>query len=219
MFERFVAIRMKTEAKFVEEGYRRGEAMGQAAMQKMCRKLRICTRARITPEWLEETINRSELLLGERPLVVIVDYLGLMRGEGRSRYEQFSNIVEELRIIAKTTRTVILATSQVTRDKKRGTPEITLHDAKESGSIENSSSLVLGSWRDAEDDTALHLRVLKNTKGRVGWNVECDFDGPSLRIKERSGGYPKKKEEESGKLVRVREKIGPEDADWTNRLP
>ena len=217
MFERFVAIRKKVDAKFIEEGYRRGDKMGREMVSLMCQKLRICTRARITPEWLEETINRSELMLGERPLVVIVDYLGLMRGEGRSRYEQFSNIVEELRIIAKTTRTIIIATSQVTRDKKRATPEITMHDAKESGSIENSSSLVLGSWRDAEDDTCLHLRVLKNTKGKTGWNVQCDFDGPTMRITERSGGWPDKdgkKPTISGKLS----KIEPGDENWTSRM-
>lgn len=210
MFERFTAISEKQPAKFIEEGYRRGNRIGRDAMEKVCPKMLVCTQARLTTQRLEEMINRSELRLGERPLVVIVDYLGLMRGEGRSRYEQFSNIVEELRIIAKTTRTVIVATSQVARDKKRSTPELTLHDAKESGSIENSSSLVLGAWRDPDDATCLKLKVLKNTKGTTGYEVECDFDGPTMRITERSGGYPSQKKESREELV----KISGEDAMW-----
>ena len=217
MFERFLAISQKAPAKFIEEGYRRGDQMGRAHMEKVCPRMLVCTQARLTTERLEQMINRSELRLGERPLVVIVDYLGLMRGEGRSRYEQFSNIVEELRIIAKTTRTVIVATSQVARDKKRATPELTLHDAKESGSIENSSSLVLGAWRDTDDATCLKVRVLKNTKGTTGYEVECDFDGPTMRISERSGGYPKAEKKDKGELVRVKAKI--DESDWSDKMP
>jgi len=74
--------------------------------------------------------------------------------------------------------------SQVSRDKER--PEIGLHDAKESGSIENSSGVVIGMWREAKQPSVLKLKVLKNTKGKISGVIECQFLNGSMRIVERS---------------------------------
>lgn len=48
-----------------------------------------------------------------------------------------------------------------------------LTDAKESGSIENSSGLVIGAWRDGDNSERLWLRIMKNTKGRAGRTIPC----------------------------------------------
>jgi hypothetical protein len=48
--------------------------------------------------------------------------------------------------------------------------EVSLCDAKESGSFENSCSVVLGMWKTSKTD--MKCRVLKNTKGLAGNTVQ-----------------------------------------------
>ena len=190
MFERFVAIRMNWKAKKVEEGYRVGDTIGEETLDKMCKHIFVCTESRLTTEKLEEHINRAELKIGERPRVVIIDYIGLIGGAAKSRYERLSNIAEELKVIAKTTRTILIVASQIGRKSESEGPEINLHDGKDSGSIENSSGLVLGAWRSEKDSTVLHLKILKNTRGKPGYIANCNIDGETLRITEQPTQRP-----------------------------
>jgi hypothetical protein len=53
--------------------------------------------------------------------------------------------------------------------------EVTLHDAKESGSFENSCSLILGQWKTSK--TTMRCRVLKDSSGVSGKTVDMDIRG------------------------------------------
>jgi replicative DNA helicase len=119
---------------------------------------------------------------------VIVDYFQLLRGKGKTRYECFSNEAEAAKVAAKRTNTVWILVSQIGRPESDGIHEPQLHDGKETGSIENSSGLVLGAWRDEHDARTMYLRVLKNTKGRAGTKITCLYDGATLRIDEMVKG-------------------------------
>jgi len=140
-----------------------------------------CPESKLTPQQIEEYIRKSELKIGQPPLVVLVDYIGLVSASG-SRYERTSTIAEDLKRIAKATNTVIVMASQVARaDDDR--IDVRLHDAKDSGSIENSSGLVLGAWRTGSGST-LRVKVLKSTKGGGGIEIDCNMDGKTMTIKE-----------------------------------
>jgi replicative DNA helicase len=184
MFERSIAINTGFPCKDVELGYRNGDVLGSDDLRRLDDML-ICTEPKMTTERLEMLINRSELKFGCRPQIVFVDYIGLIQGKGRSRYERLSDTAEELKIIAKATNTILVLASQIHRKGAEDDAEIFLHDAKDSGSIENSSGLVLGAWRSGDGST-MCIKVLKNTKGRSGDIIECNFNGASLRITERS---------------------------------
>lgn len=185
MFERLIATKTGFCCSEVEKGYRAGDTLGKDALE-LTRHLFVCTEGKITSEKLETIINRAELRIGQRPQLVLLDYLQLMGGKGSSRYERMSTIAEEIKVIAKSTRTIIIAASQIHRKQGTDGAEIFLHDAKDSGSIENSSSLVLGVWRDEDDASLIKLKVLKNGKGRSGLVVDCNFDGETMRITERA---------------------------------
>jgi len=58
--------------------------------------------------------------------------------------------------------------------------EVNLHDAKESGSFENSCSLVLGLWKTSR--TGMRCRVLKNSRGLSGNTVEMTIRGGTYII-------------------------------------
>ncbi len=182
MYERLVAMKHGIPCEDVERAYRDNVPITGASEFP---NLYICTEAGLSVDSIEEMINHSELRIGSRPKLVLVDYIGLVGARGASRYDRISNIAERLKTIAKLTRTIIVCASQVHRPED-SEPEVGLHDAKDSGSIENSSGFVLGGWRDPSYKATMWLKILKNTKGSSGKLIECNFDGPTLRITEKA---------------------------------
>jgi hypothetical protein len=76
-----------------------------------------------------------------------------------------SDVCEEARILANRHHLVVILVSQIHRPRDdngraNATREVTLHDAKDSGSFENSCSLILGQWKTSQ--TAMRCRVLKD---------------------------------------------------------
>lgn len=186
LFERFISAKTKFKASEVEYNYSMGDELGVDSLNSYFQNLFICDDATLTLERMESMIIRSELKIGVRPKIVLLDYAQLLQSTGESRYDKASNVAENIKRIAKSTKTIIIMASQRSRPGKDSTVEVGLHDAKESGSLENSSGLVLGTWRDPNDKGLLHLRVLKSTKGGAGIEVLCNFDGERMRITERS---------------------------------
>lgn len=185
LFERNVALKMNMPCAAVEEDYRSPTGgMGEAALAYEFPNLYICPEPRLTLGELEMLICKSELKIGSKPNLVLLDYVQLLQGEG-SRYEKTSNIAEGLKVMAKATQTIVVVASQISRPKEDD-PEVSLNAGKDSGSIENSGGLVIGAWRDAEDRSALILRVLKSSKGGSGFQVTCNFNGETMTITERA---------------------------------
>ena len=196
LFERMVANRSKVPAKEVERGYAMGERVGPRDLEHNFSNIFICDEAMVDVEQIEAIILRSELKLGVRPKVVLVDYVQLVCGKGEDRYEKASHVAESLKRIAKRTRTIIVCASQRSRPSKQDKkPNVSLHDAKESGSLENSAGLVLGIWRDPDDKTLMHVKVLKNTKGTAGLQIPCNFDGERMILTERAMRHDYREEE------------------------
>jgi len=187
MFERMVAFKTKWTGEAIEHGYEKGSAIGPEALGRMFPKLLICNRSGLSLPVVEKYVDKAELKLGERPRLVLLDYVQLIQGSGDSRYERFSQIAEDARQLANRLGVTIVMTSQIKRKSEDSAPEVTKTDAKESGSIENSSSLLLGAWRTTDEfgNDTMFVRVIKNSRGTVGVTIECNWDG-SMRISERS---------------------------------
>jgi 5S rRNA maturation endonuclease (ribonuclease M5) len=180
LFERFVASMSDQTCRFVEEAYRAGDTLSHLLEGKFPNLL-ICTESKLGLKELETYITRSELRFGQRPKLVLVDYIQLMQSQSQNRRERISDIAEGLKVLAKQTQTIIIVTSQVSRPSEEK-PKPTLHSAKESGSIESSCGLLLGAWREGD---ALKIQVLKSTKGGAGLIVTCNFDGARMKITEQ----------------------------------
>lgn len=187
LFERFVQQEQGFTGKEIFESYKYGPPLAFRGVPKVGHIL-WNTQSRMTADELERCINISEVKLGQRPALVLVDYIGLMTSTSKngSRYERVSEVAEQLKVVAKQTETVLVFTSQVARDKHRRDAEVSLHDAKDSGSIENSAGLVLGAWRSGDDGETMNVKILKNTRGQAGRCIECNFHGETMRITERS---------------------------------
>jgi hypothetical protein len=141
-----------------------------------------CTEA-VTLKALESILRRSELKFGRKPNLVLIDYIQLIRGEGKqSRYERFTDIAEGLKYLAKKYNVIIVLASQVNRDKERAFGEMSINDAKDSGAIENSSTLLLGASRNPDKKSEMCLQVLKGSEIGSGLKILCKYDFETLRI-------------------------------------
>lgn len=188
-FERFVSMAEQIPGGEIFTTYKKGETVDWRTARNLDH-ISVCSKSRLTPQDIEKIILQTELKTGHRPKLVLLDYIGLVQGVGKSRYEKISSVAEEMKVIAKSTKTIIVIASQISR-KDDEEPEIFLHDAKDSGSIENSAGLVLGLWRDPQDASCLKVKVLKNTKGKPGAIVNCNFNGLTMTITEKSPIDPK----------------------------
>ncbi len=115
--------------------------------------------------------------------LIIIDYLQLMRGEGRSREEEVSGISRGLKAIAKDLNVPVIALSQLNRkSEERGEKRPQLSDLRESGSLEQDADTVIFLYRasyyglrsvvtdEGELDSAgvMELIISKNRNGGTG---------------------------------------------------
>jgi hypothetical protein len=184
MTERFMSMTHRQSGDVLDRGLRDGVRYDDAKWDHIW----TCPQAKMDLDTVEDYIIKSELKIGTKPALVVLDYIGLMGGASGKRYERMSTIAEGCKVLARSTGTVVCVCSQVRRgeDDTDGTP-VFLNQAKDSGSIENSAQLVVGAWKP--DPDSMTVKILKQTKGTPGTEIDCDFHGPTLTIKERAVGY------------------------------
>jgi 5S rRNA maturation endonuclease (ribonuclease M5) len=181
MAERYTANTNSIDCYRVEDAVKHGVAYDTSAWSHIY----TCTLSHITVEAIENMVRRSSLKTGSHPDLVCIDYIGLISGPESKRYERMSRVAEGLKVLAKACDTVVLVTSQVHRGED--SDKVGLHSAKDSGSIENSSQLVLGAWRPEKD--RMVIKVLKQTKGMTGYETNAHYVGAQMRIEEDSSEW------------------------------
>ena len=103
--------------------------------------------------------------------LLIVDYLGIMGGEGANSYERISNISREMQMLAKKLDSPVLALSQQNRESESdSTPQ--MRHLKDSGSIEQDADQIImlkrmedGAFKNTE---TMEAHVVKNRNGGTG---------------------------------------------------
>jgi replicative DNA helicase len=113
--------------------------------------------------------------------MVVVDYLQLMRGEGRNREQEIASISRGLKAVAKDFKVPVIALSQLSRavETRGGSKVPQLSDLRESGSIEQDADIVCFLYRpeyyeiteDGDGNSTkglLSFVVAKNRNGALG---------------------------------------------------
>lgn len=123
--------------------------------------------------------------------LIIVDYLQLMQGAGRSdgnRVQEVSEISRGLKLIARELNVPVIALSQLSRSVESRSPQIPqLADLRESGSIEQDADIVAFIYREAyynpdtDRQNITDLILAKHRNGPTG-RVELFFHPERLRF-------------------------------------
>jgi replicative DNA helicase len=179
--QRFVA----SQAKIRGEELRRGR-VAEDRWQKI---LTACQTLADAPLWIDDSSDTGvlEVRAKARRLhhqidgglgLIIIDYLQLMRHEGRveNRVEQVSQISRGLKGLARELNVPVIALSQLSRavEQRGGEKKPILSDLRDSGAIEQDADLVMFIYReeyyekDSERPGEADIIVAKHRNGPVG---------------------------------------------------
>lgn len=117
------------------------------------------------------------MILRVRPVLVVIDYLGLLSGDGQTAYEKMSDVSRKTRSIAKTTGVPFLAIHQMNRSAERDKnrpPQMS--DLRDSGQLEQDATQVVFIHRDEQEDRTV-LLFRKNRHGaKPVVRLRADFE-------------------------------------------
>lgn len=127
-------------------------------------------------------------------LMVVVDYLQLMDGDGETRAQALSGIARGLKSLAKQLRCTVLLLSQLNReaDKFNGPPR--LEHLAESDGVEQAADIIGLLWRQArrnptpENKHKAQVEFAKHKNGATD-TVQLWFDGATQRFASMEAGY------------------------------
>ena len=119
--------------------------------------------------------------------VIFIDYLGLIKSEGRSGYEKVTNISISLHTLAQQCKIAVMALCQLNRS---GDDEPDMTSLRDSGQIEQDADCILLMHTDDPKDPQADRKLIiaKNKEGQVGIK-HMRFDGAYQTFTERTNQY------------------------------
>lgn len=128
------------------------------------------------------------LALTRRWEVVFIDYLQILTGKGKNRYERVTDISQELHTLAQVNKVCVIALAQLSRSGGAGEPDRppTLEAFRESGQIEQDADVAMLLYLKNPADKGGE-RVLKVAKHKEGPLFDCalDFNGEAQAMRYR----------------------------------
>ena len=149
-----------------------------------------------------EVSARCRRLKAENPNLglIIIDYIQLMQGSGKSsenRQQEISYISRSLKSMALELKLPVIALSQLNRESEKGNEKGArpkLSQLRESGAIEQDADLVLLLFRkymtshDPKDEKTAELIVAKQRNGPIG-NILLKFENNYARFENPPEGF------------------------------
>ena len=109
-----------------------------------------------------------------------IDYLGLIKAEGKSIFDKVSAISADIKSMAKDCNVPVIVLCQVNRGYANSKQvEIEMDAAKGGGDIEAGADFMVGLWMQNE---ILCAKLLKNRNGPSNLRWEIEIDAPTLRF-------------------------------------
>ena len=141
-FERLVAKATGMSQYDVEWSYKSGEGLPWRDAGKLGH-VYVCSESKASVADIQRMVTMAALKTGVRPRLVLIDYIQLIDGKG-DRYNRISDAMEQIKIMAKATNTVVVLASQIGRQKGDDHGgEVFLSDAKESGCLSMDGNRLL----------------------------------------------------------------------------
>lgn len=152
-------------------------------------KLWLADPSAITMAGVEATARQAAALAGEPIGMVLVDYIGLVDGEGDGETAKIAAISKASKRLAMALRCPVVMLSQLNRQvESRENKRPQLSDLRQSGAIEQDADIVLLLYRDdyynpqsAEKGVA-EVAVAKNRGGAAGGVLRLHWRAPETRF-------------------------------------
>ncbi|OGS97720.1 MAG: replicative DNA helicase, partial [Gallionellales bacterium RBG_16_56_9] len=125
--------------------------------------------------------------------LIVVDYLGLMRGEGQNRTQEIGSLSRGLKALAKELHVPIIALAQLNRAiENRNDKRPQLSDLRDSGEVEQDGDIVAMLHRESAPEWAglAELIIRKNRNGPLG-DVVLRYHGVHMRFERYQGRSPR----------------------------
>jgi replicative DNA helicase len=179
--QRFVASQSRTPGDLLRRG--------RVAENKWQKILEACNKLAEAPLWIDDSSDTSVLDVRAKARrlhnqvegglgLIIIDYLQLMRHEGRveNRVEQVGQISRGLKGLARELKVPVIALSQLSRavEQRGGEKRPILSDLRESGQVEQDADLVMFIYREeyydkeSERQGEADIIIAKHRNGPVG---------------------------------------------------
>jgi replicative DNA helicase len=127
--------------------------------------------------------------------LVVVDYIGLMTGEGENENLKIASISRGLKLLARDLNVPIIALSQLNRGvEQRNNKRPTMSDLRQSGAIEQDADLILFIYRDevyeplTPNKGIAEIIISKHRNGNIG-TINLKFNGNYCRFENFDGIY------------------------------
>lgn len=145
--------------------------------------------------------RRQKHRLGGMGLIVI-DYLGLVEGDGAGRTEDVTVMSRQIKLLAREIGCPVLILSQLNRScESRPDKRPILSDLRESGAIEQDADMVMFVYRDevyfpnSDQQGIGEILIRKNRDGETG-SIRTEFQGAKSRFVPISGYQQQKSSQE-----------------------
>lgn len=115
-----------------------------------------------------------------RPDVLMVDYIQMLAGKGRSRNDEVGSVTRDLKGLAMEFQIPVMGLSQLSRDCEKQKREPELSDLRDSGEIEQDADAVFFLFGERQEEKAkIYSRWFKCAKQRDGelFRHEMTFNG------------------------------------------
>ena len=133
-----------------------------------------------------ESVKRIALEL--KAEIIIIDYVGLLKGKGDGIYELYTGLSLDLHTLAQSEKITVVALAQKNRESNKSN-SADMHGVVGSGQFESDADLMLNlvrkGDRKGQDRWHTELNISKNKKGRVD-TIDMWFEGTTQRFIEMS---------------------------------
>lgn len=174
-----------------------GDSYHEGVRDLLKGKLLVYEKQRLTLSQMEDIIRTAdEQYFEEVPQrVILIDYLGYIKANGlKDKYETLSEMTAEIKQLAKRTKKLIIVLVQTSRVGGDGSTPVSFDSARDSGTIEENSDILLGAYRpDLNQELAsrelievlddYNIQILKNRNGPQAITVRLKFDKPEQIIR------------------------------------
>lgn len=140
--------------------------------------------------------------------LLVVDYLGLMAGSGKSenRTQEVGEFSRGLKALAKELDCPVIALSQLNRSvESRGDRRPVMSDLRDSGEVEQDADVIMFIYRDevyhqdTQDKGVAEIIIAKQRQGEIG-TVACAYQGQYTRFDNLAYRWERKQPEKPKKL-------------------